>query len=132
MQAWGCPVVYLECLDAAFRDIGFRARMIAALHQLADTARKDKIIFCRRLACNDNGADDPKKPIWKAVLRGVQGLGVIGVDVGAVIVTAGPVGAAISLALSDFLKKAHPTNTRHCSRRHTQANLTGRLIFAEN
>jgi hypothetical protein len=40
MRGWGCPDVYLDCLDAAFRDIGFRARAIAVLEELADTARE--------------------------------------------------------------------------------------------
>ena len=40
MRGWGCPEVYPACLDAAFRDIGFRARAIAALDDFADTARE--------------------------------------------------------------------------------------------
>src|SRR5579863_5399569 len=40
MRGWGCPEVYLACVDAAFRDIGFRARAIAALEDFADTARE--------------------------------------------------------------------------------------------
>jgi hypothetical protein len=40
MRGWNCPAVYLECLDAAFCDICFRSRVIAALHDLADTARE--------------------------------------------------------------------------------------------
>jgi len=40
MLGWDCPKVYIECLDAAFRDISFKARAIAALEDLADTARE--------------------------------------------------------------------------------------------
>lgn len=40
MRGWGCPDVYLDCLDVALRDIGFRARAIAVLAELADTARE--------------------------------------------------------------------------------------------
>jgi hypothetical protein len=40
MRARNCPPVYLECLDAAFRDPGFRALAIAALEDFADTARE--------------------------------------------------------------------------------------------
>jgi hypothetical protein len=40
MQAWGCSAIVLGCLDAAFRDVTFRARAIAVLEELADTARE--------------------------------------------------------------------------------------------
>ena len=40
MRGWNCPAAYLECLDAAFRDTGFRARTIATLQNFADTARE--------------------------------------------------------------------------------------------
>lgn len=40
MRGWDCPPVYFDCLDAAFRGLGFRARAIAALEDFADTARE--------------------------------------------------------------------------------------------
>jgi hypothetical protein len=40
MRGWDCPADYLECADAAFREIGFEARAIAALEEMADTARE--------------------------------------------------------------------------------------------
>jgi hypothetical protein len=38
MRGCNCPAAYLECLDATFHDLGFRSRVIAALHDFADTA----------------------------------------------------------------------------------------------
>ena len=40
MRGRNCPEVYFECLDAAFRDVSFRALAIAALEDFADTARE--------------------------------------------------------------------------------------------
>jgi hypothetical protein len=40
MRAWDSPPVYFECADAAFREVGFESRAIAALQELADTARE--------------------------------------------------------------------------------------------
>jgi len=40
MEAWGCSAIALWCLNGAFRDITFRARAIAVLEELADTARE--------------------------------------------------------------------------------------------
>lgn len=39
LQGWGCPDVYFECLDAAFRELGLKGRIIALLDELAATAR---------------------------------------------------------------------------------------------
>lgn len=40
MRAWHCPPVYLDCLRAAFSEVSFPGRAIAALEDLADTARE--------------------------------------------------------------------------------------------
>lgn len=58
---------------------------------------KDKIRYCRRLACDREIADDPAKPLWQSAWRGCKGVGVLGVDIGsgvAAAVTMGPAGAA--------------------------------------
>ena len=44
MEAWKCPQSHIQCLNAAFRDITFRALSIAALHRFADTTL-EKIVF---------------------------------------------------------------------------------------
>jgi len=44
MQGWGCPPSLTRCLDDAFADITFRPLLIAALDDLAATAR-DKIVM---------------------------------------------------------------------------------------
>lgn len=64
MRAWHCPNVYLECLDAAFRDIGFRARAIGALENFAATARERFAIPERsshRSDADDRGCPDMTK-----------------------------------------------------------------------
>ena len=42
--AWDCPPSFAQCLDAAFRDITFRALSIAALQDFADTAQKKVVL----------------------------------------------------------------------------------------
>jgi hypothetical protein len=63
MRAWNCPPIMLECLDAAVRDITFRAMSIAALRHFADMAR-DKVILPASMA-PVNGVQQqppPEKP----------------------------------------------------------------------
>lgn len=58
---------------------------------------REKITFVKRLACDPNAVDDPKRPLWRAVWRGVKGVGLIGLDVasaaGAAVIL-GPGGSA--------------------------------------
>jgi hypothetical protein len=53
-----------------------------------------KITFCKKLACDSNAVEDPKKPLWIVVWRAVKGVGLIGVDIGAIT------GAAVTLGLA--------------------------------
>ncbi len=85
--------------SAAANDLDLELRLIAKtpakdrLERLAD-----KVRYCASLACNAAMPESPDKiPLWKAALRGVQGVAVIGVDVGSSAGAAcllGPAGAA--------------------------------------
>jgi hypothetical protein len=84
----------------ASRDLDRELRGIA---RTADPTRldrlADKIAFLRKLACEPDGAADPKKPLWLAVWRGVKGVAVLGIDLGTIGGTAvllGPGGAAVA------------------------------------
>ena len=84
--------------SVASRDLAQEIRRIAVS---PDPSRFDqleqKIVFCRKLACDPKAAYDPKKPIWQVALRAVEGLGLIGVDAGAAggaAVILGPFGVA--------------------------------------
>jgi len=64
---------------------------------------EQQIAFCKKLACDPNAGDDPKKPIWEVALRAVEGLGLIGVDAGAAggaTVSLGPFGIAATATVA--------------------------------
>ncbi len=82
----------------ASRDLEREIRIVAKapdarrLEQLAD-----KIAFLQRLACDPDAVDDPKRPLWMTVWRGVKGVALIGIDVGSAAgatLVLGPGGAA--------------------------------------
>jgi hypothetical protein len=79
----------------ASRDLEREIRKVA---KSPDAARLEqleaKITFCKKLACDSNAVDDPKKPLWVVVWRAVKGVGLIGVDAGAIA------GAAVTLGLA--------------------------------
>lgn len=73
----------------ASRDVEREIRALATQADAYSLDRlHDKIMFLQRLACDPNAADDPKKPLWQAVWRGLKGVGLIGIDAG----TAGAAG----------------------------------------
>lgn len=72
----GVDTVASRDLEREIRTLG-KTSFAESLDRLAD-----KIEFLRRLACSPEIADDPKKPLWQVVWRGVKGVGLIGLDVG--------------------------------------------------
>ncbi len=90
----------------ASRDLAREVHAVAGSADKADLDRlEEKIVFLRKLACNADGADDPKKPFWVAAWRGVKGGALVGMDFGSIAGTAvvlGPAGAAVAGTVSGF------------------------------
>lgn len=64
---------------------------------------EDMIRFLMKLACNPSAAEDPQKPLWVALWRGIKGAATVGIDAGAAAggtVALGPAGAAAAVTLA--------------------------------
>lgn len=83
----------------ASRDLEREIRTIATVPYIEHLGQlREKITFVKRLACDPNAVDDPKRPLWRAVWRGIKGVGLIGLDAGSTggaAVILGPAGAGV-------------------------------------